>query len=158
MPRDGGSMSNIRPPTGCELFKPGHAPHYIQIRKAAEDRDHVAVKGRFIGSLTDTSVEVEVEGAAFPLWNHECERLAAAAALANGAIEYQPQWGLLWVPSTNGRYAFCVARVNGGSVPCSDRTSIGGPSELLRSAGGFIVRLTSATPADTIVDEGLSSN
>jgi hypothetical protein len=139
-------MSLIRPPTTCGLFKPGHSPHYIQIRKAAEDRDHAAASGRFIGIHTVTSVVVEVHGEELHLWNHECDRLADAAILADRAIEYQPQWGLLWVPSMNGRFAFCVARAVGSFLPCPDRLPTGGPSDLLGSAGGFSVRVTSTTP------------
>jgi hypothetical protein len=140
-------MSSIRPPTLCGLFKPGHTPHYIQIGKAVEDRDNAAVAGRFSGLHSETSIEIEVDGVAFHVWNHECERLADAAALADGAIQYQPKWGLLWVPATQGRYAFCVVRHSENFVACPARIPTGRPSELLDVAGGFTIPLTSRDTA-----------
>jgi hypothetical protein len=136
-------MSLIHPPIRCELFKPGHTPHYIQIRKAVEDRDNAAVAGRFAVLFSETSVEIEVGGVAIHLRNHECERLADAAAVADGVIQYQPKWALLWVSTVQGRYAFCVARNSGDFVPCRVGIPEGRPSELLEIAGGFSVPFTS---------------
>jgi hypothetical protein len=135
-------MSELRPTTMCGLFKPGHTPHWIQIGKAAEDRDDPPVSGRVLGLHSARSVVVAVDGREFTLWNHVCERLISAATVAGGTIEYQPRWGLLWVPSTNGRFAFCVARSRDDFVDCPDAPPVGRPSELLRSAGGFTVTLT----------------
>ena len=137
-------MSAIRPATMCGLFKPGHTPHWIQMRRAVEDRVDTPVPGRLIGLLSATSIAVEVDGREFSLWNHERERLAETAVLTRSAVEYQPRWGLLWVPTTNGRYAFCIARTRENFVHCPETPPTGRPSELLRSAGGFSTDLTRA--------------
>jgi hypothetical protein len=121
----------------CGLFKPGHNPHWIQINLAVEDKENLPTRGRFIEGLPDGSIVIEVDGPEQHLWNHEPERLAEAAAASEGAIEYQPRWGLLWVASKSGKYAFCVARSPDDHVPCPLQPPVGSPVELLESAGGF---------------------
>jgi hypothetical protein len=132
-------MSKIGPPKMCGLFKPGHNPHWIQMNKAVEDVENLLNLGVFVESRGDGTVVIEVDEHELLLWNHEPERLAEAAAASGGAVEYQPRWGLLWVPSTKGRFAFCVARSSDDHVPCPLRPPVGSPVELLESAGGFTV-------------------
>ncbi|GEM_PF-950861 len=132
-------MSEIRPPKMCGLSKPGHNPHWIQMNHAVEDKENRPTPGRFIESRPDGSVVIEVDNCELLLWNHEPERLAEAAAASGGAIEYQPRWGLLWVPSKIGRYAFCVVRSPNDHVSCPLHPPVGSPVELLKSAGGFTV-------------------
>src|ERR1039458_10468939 len=103
-------MSEIRAPKMCGLFKCGHNPHWIQMNLAVEDSENLPAPGRFVESRSDGTVVIEVDEHELLLWNHEPERMAEAAAASGGAVEYQPRWGLLWVPSTSGRYTFCVAR------------------------------------------------
>jgi hypothetical protein len=95
--------------------------------------------GRFIESRLDGSIVIEVDGQELRLWNHEPEQLAEAAAASGEAIEYQARWGLLWVPSTSGRYAFCVVLSAADHVACPLQPPVGSPVELLESAGGFTV-------------------
>jgi hypothetical protein len=130
-------MSEIRPPKMCGLFKSGHNPHWIQMNLAIKDNENLPTPGRFIESRPDGSVVIEVDNCELLLWNHELERMAEAAAASGGVVEYQPRWGLLWVPSTSGRYAFCVARSPDDHVPCPLQHPVGSPVELLESAGGF---------------------
>jgi len=130
-------MSEIRPTKMCGLFKPGHNPHWIQMNLAVEDKENRPTSGRFIESRPDGTVVIEVDNCELLLWNHEPERMAEAAAANGGVVEYQPRWGLLWVPSKSGRYAFCVVRSQNDHVPCPLQPPVGSPVELLESAGGF---------------------
>lgn len=130
-------MSDVSPPKNCGLFKPGHTPHWIQMRRAAEDRNNPPVACRFIEARQDGTVVIEVAGQVLHLWNHEPERLADAVAESGGALEFQTRWGLLWVPGANGRYAFCVAKSLVDHVPCPFPPPVGSPAQLLKSAGGF---------------------
>jgi hypothetical protein len=130
-------MSEIRPPNMCGLYKAGHTPHWIQMSRATEDRDNLPSSGRLVDSRSDGTVVIEVEDHELSVWNHEPERLADAAAVSGGAIEYQPRWGLLWVPSKSGKYAFCVAEPSADHVPCPLQPPVGSPVELLESSGGF---------------------
>jgi hypothetical protein len=123
----------------CALFKPGHNPHWIQINRAVGDRDDPPTPGRFAESRPDGSVVIEVDGHELNLWNHEPERLDEAAAASGGVVEYQPQWGLLWVPSNSGRYAFCVTRLPNDQLPCPMQLAVGDPMKLLEESGGFIL-------------------
>jgi hypothetical protein len=139
MPCDGGHMSEIRPPKMCGLFKSGHNPHWIQMNLAVEDKENRPTSGRFIESRSDGTVVIEVGNRELVLWNHEPERMAEAANASGGVVEYQPRWGLLWVPSKSGRYAFCVARSPDDHVACPPKLPVGGPMELLEGAGGFTI-------------------
>jgi hypothetical protein len=132
-------MSEIRTPKMCGLFKPGHNPHWIQMRKGLEDDESIPTPSRFIESRTDGSLVIEVDNRELLLWNHEPERLAEAVAANGGTVEYQPRWGLLWVPSKSGRYAFCVAEPSLYHVPCPLQPPIGSPVERIESAGGFTI-------------------
>jgi hypothetical protein len=132
-------MAEIQSPKMCGLFKSGHVPHWIQMSRATEDRENLPSSGRLVESRSDGEVVVEVDRHELRLWNHEPERLAEAAAASGGAIKYQLRWGLLWVPSNSGRYAFCVADPSTDHVPCPFQPPVGSPMELLKGAGGFTV-------------------
>lgn len=127
-------MSEIRPPKMCGLFKPGHNPHWIQVNRAREDIENTPATGRFIRSQGEGSVMIAVDGREVHLWNHESERLVEAAAASGGVVMYQQQWGLLWVPSKSGRYAFCVARFPIDQAPASTTTTFKSPSEAHHAA------------------------
>ncbi len=137
MPCDGGYMTKIRSPKMCGLFKSGHVPHWIQMSRATEDQENQPLTGRLVESQSDGTIVIEVDEEEMRLWNHEPERLAEAAAASGGAVEYQARWGLLWVPSTSGGYAFCVARSPDDHVPCPLQPPVRSPVQLLESAGGF---------------------
>ena len=65
--------------------------------------------------------------------------LVEAAGEIGGRVEYQPRWGLLWVPSAIGRYAFSVLPSPEGHVPCPQHPPVGSSVELLENAGGVTV-------------------
>jgi hypothetical protein len=130
-------MSDIRQPTMCGLFKPGHNPHWIQMRKGLEEDEDAPIPACFTEIRNDGTVVVEVSGRELVLWNHEPERMAEAAAARCGAAQYQPRWRLLWIPSNDGRYAFCVARASENHAPCPLLPPVGIAAELLKVAGGF---------------------
>lgn len=132
-------MSETRQPSMCGLCKPGHNPHWIQMNLALKDNESQPIPGRFIESRPDGTVLIEVEGHRSLLWNHEPERMTEVAVANDGAIEYQPRWGLLWVPSKSGRYPFYFARSPNDHALCPSRPPIGKPVELLEIAGGFTV-------------------
>jgi hypothetical protein len=138
-PCDGGYMSEIRAPKMCGLFKSGHVPHWIQMSRATVDTENRPNSGRLVDSQRDGTVVIEVDGQELLLWNHEPERLAEAAVASGGAVEYQPRWGLLWVPTKSGSYAFCVARSPDNHVPCPLQPLVGNPVELLENARGFTI-------------------
>ena len=134
-------MSEVRPPKNCGLFKPGHNPHWIQAKKGWEEKVDVPVPGRLISTSDDDTIVIEMDGQQLHLWNHEPQRIAEAAEASGGTIEYQDHWGLLWVPSKDGRYAFCVTRSPDAHVPCPLQPPVGSPMELLESAGGVTLRV-----------------
>ena len=132
-------MSTIRPPKMCGLFKPGHTPHWIQVNEAGNDSEHEPSPGLFIQSREDGTVVIEVDDQELLLWNHQPERIDEAVLALGRAISYQARWGLLWVPSQVGRYAFCVALASRSHEPCPSRPPTGTPAELMESAGGFTI-------------------
>jgi hypothetical protein len=132
-------MSEIRAPKMCGLFKPGHNPHWIQMSRATENRENLPAPCRFIEARQDGTVVIEVDGQELHLRNHEPERLSEGAAGNGGVVQYQPRWGLLWVPVTSGRHAFSVAGPSTDHVPCPLQPPQGSPVELLESAAGFSI-------------------
>lgn len=149
MPCDGGYMSEIRPPTMCGLFKPGHTPHWIQMSRATEDRENLPMLCRIIDARTDGTFVIEIEGEELVLWNHELDRLLEAVTDGHGIIEYQTHWGLVWVPISDGRYAFCVARSLQDHVLCPPQPPVGRPVQLLEIAGGFTISVDDPSMNET---------
>ena len=129
-------MTDSRPPQLCWYYLPGHRPHWIQVNLAGKDGGK-PLPGRLLDVGPDGSVDIEVQGQELHLWNHESDRLAEAAQRVGGALSYQSRWGLLWIPSESGRYAFCVARRSDQLSPCPTRAPEGTLTELLKEAGGF---------------------
>ena len=123
----------------CGLFKPGHTPHWIQVNKAVNDSEQEPSPGLFIQSRGDGIVVIHVNDRELLLWNHQPERIDEAVLAGGRAVSYQPRWGLLWVPSPAGRYAFCVASASRSHEPCPSRPPTGAPAELMASAGGFTI-------------------
>lgn len=131
-------MSEIRPTKPCVLFKPGHNPHWIQTRLATEDRQHPPVPGRLVNICNEGELVIEVEGQHVRLWNHVAARLSGAITAAHGELSYQARWGLLHVPSDDGRFAFCVVNIE-EHVECLATTPGGSPADVLRLTGGFTI-------------------
>lgn len=132
-------MTDIRAPKTCGLFKPGHQPHFVQWLQTTKDKIDLPSSGEFIEAREDGTIVIEVDDKELHLWNHQPERIAEAVAVGGSAIGYQPYWGLLWVPSRDGRYAFCVAPSLDDHVQCPLQPPVGSPAEMLESAGGFTI-------------------
>ena len=124
-------------PRLCGLFKPGHTPHWIQIGKAAEDRDDPPrVRSIHRPPLRDRSFVVEIDGVEFHVLNHVCERLVSAATLARGRDSIPAALGpAVGASRRTDVIAFCVvAFYSDDFVDVSRRaTYVGRPSELLRT-------------------------
>lgn len=133
-------MLEIRGLKRCGLFKPGHDPHWIQINRSNEDKDNAPLPGRLVDARSDGTIDVAVEQEVITLWNHDLGRMIDAIAAADGQISYQAAWHLIWVPSPDGRYAFCVSK-RAEHLACPDEVPTGTPAELLERAGGFTVRI-----------------
>jgi hypothetical protein len=93
-----------------------------------------------VDSRSDGTFDVEVERETITLWNHDFERMVDAIAAADGRLFYQSSWHLLWVPSADGRYAFCITKRE-EHLACLDEVPTGTPAELLERAGGFTIRI-----------------
>jgi hypothetical protein len=137
MPCDGGFMSDRTTKT-CALFKPGHNPHWIQIRLASEDTQHPPVLVQRINVRSEGNVVIDVGGKLLRLWTHDVDRVSEAISAANGAVFYQSRWGLLFVPSDDGRFAFSVDK-SAEHVACVESIQAGSPAEIIRRAGGFSI-------------------
>jgi hypothetical protein len=138
MPCDGGFMSEIRTTKTCALFKPGHNPHWIQIRLASEDTQHPPVLVQLISAERGGDVVIDVCGQLLRLWTHDVDRVSEAISAANGTVFYQARWSLLFVPSDDGRFAFCVDK-SAEHVACVEQIQAGSPAEIIRRAGGFSI-------------------
>lgn len=135
-------MIENRPPKICRSYLPGHCPHWIQVNLARKEGGK-PLPGRLIDVRLEGTVVVEVGGKELQLWNHDSDRLAEAARLAEGDVFYQVQWGLLWIASNDGgRYAFCVARLSDGPKPCPARDPEGSLIELLKESGGLTIPIS----------------
>ncbi len=153
-------MSEIRPPKMCGLFKSGHNPHRIQMSRATEDRGNMPSSGHLVGSQSDGTVIIEADERELSLWNHEPERIAEAAAASGGVVEYQPHWGLLWVPSKGGRYAFSIADASTDHLPCPLDPRVGNPAEharVCRRVPNFNQELTKAKSLGDLTKDEISS-
>lgn len=132
-------MTEIRAPKRCGLFHPGHEAHFVQCFQAIKDETNLSSLGELIEARTDGTTAIKVDGQELYLWNHEPERIAEAIAISGNIIEFQPRWGLLWIPSTAGRYAFCVAPSPDDHVQCPAQFKAGSPRQKLGTYGRFIV-------------------
>ncbi len=99
-------------PRACGLHLPGHEAHWIQARRSSLDTDNRPVEGRVHFVARDGRIEIRVRGRIQTYWHHQPERLAVAAAHANGEVTVQWRWRLLRVRSHEGFYVFCVADVD----------------------------------------------
>jgi hypothetical protein len=111
--------------------------------RATEDRINLLVPCRYIEARPNGTVTISVDGPQLTFWNHEPERPEEAAGKSGGRMEYQPRWGLLWVPSNDDRYAFSVAGPFTDSVPCPLESRVRSPEELLDCAGGLLISVKS---------------
>ena len=56
----------------CRSYDPGHAPHYIQLRKAFES---TRVPAKWIGIESPNAVSLSIDGVVRFFWNHHAETI-----------------------------------------------------------------------------------
>jgi len=86
-------QNKLPPPSECDLYVPGHTPHYIQWRLA---RDSGVSERRTIVDVADDGTVTFAEGE--PVWNHDPERIRAAVAAYGPTAEM----GSSYVMKVNG--------------------------------------------------------
>lgn len=111
--------------------------HFLQGLLSGNDLINPRLPGEFKEAREDGTIAIEVDGHELFFWNHEPERIDEAVFFGGSKIAYQPKWGLLYVPSSQGNYAFFVAESLEDHLPCPTEPPVGTPMELLKSAGGF---------------------
>lgn len=123
----------------CGLYLRGHDVHWIQAKISdREQGERPIMSGHLLEVRSEGLVIVEVQGSIYRLWNHDTDRMRVLVAGNAGEISYQPGFGLLRTASASGSYLFCVADADSPDLrPCPTSPPTGGPSELLRKAGGF---------------------
>jgi hypothetical protein len=139
----------------CGLYLPGHDVHWIQGIQSAKDQMNLPKVGNVVEVRADGIFVVELDGQLSRLWNHDPGRLERLVARNDGRVSYQPRWGLLRTPSSEGDYCFCVARADGPKRKrCPSKQATGTPIDLLRQSGGFSLRLTAPVADTESVSEG----
>jgi hypothetical protein len=87
-----------RPAKLCGSYKPGHAIHWIQARKAAEDRT-----GRERGEVIETGESWLVvrldDGTHRRYGNHDIPRLEQLLEEHGTRVEVQERWAVMWLGS-----------------------------------------------------------
>lgn len=125
----------------CGLYLPGHDVHWIQARVARKDGTGCPeFHGHLLGTRPGGVAIIEAGGVVHRLWNHNADRLERLAAVNDGAVSYQPGFGLVRTASNGGSYLFCVIDADSPDLrPCPDSPPTGTMVELLRNAGGFSI-------------------
>ena len=139
-------MSQTRPLKLCGLYLPGHEGHWIQVNLSHQDAENRPSRGRLTHVTEDGVLTVEIEELQVQLWNHDPARLIEVIGANGPDVSYQPRWGLLRSPQDFG-YVFCVAPAEADRRPCPEVPLTGDPFELLESAGGFTI------PVSSLLDE-----
>jgi hypothetical protein len=87
-----------RPAKLCGSYRPGHTIHWIQARKAAEDRT-----GRERGEVIETGERWLVvrldDGTHRRYGNHDIPRLEQLLEEHGTRVEVQERWAILWLGS-----------------------------------------------------------
>jgi hypothetical protein len=85
-----------RPTKRCESYRPGHAIHWIQARKAAEDRT-----GLEQGEVLETEegwLEVRLDDGTHRRYgNHDIPRLEQLLEEHGTRVEVQERWAVMWL-------------------------------------------------------------
>jgi hypothetical protein len=140
----------------CGLYLPGHDVHWIQAKRSVQEQtQRPSMPGRLLETQPEGLVIIEVQRVIYQLWNHDTDRIQDLVAANQGAISYQPGFGLLRTaasltssgtaeqstPATGASfYLFCVADANDPKLrPCPTNAPSGDLVDLLRNAGGFSV-------------------
>jgi hypothetical protein len=98
----------------CGSYKPGHEPHYIQVRKSSAPDADRPVAVRVLEVADDGRIAIDYAGRTIELWTHDLGRLRQLVRVAGGMATYQPRWGLLRVVMT----VFNVAGPGQEPAPC----------------------------------------
>lgn len=102
----------------CGSYRPGHQPHYIQARKAAEDRDNLPLHGVVVAVELNGIVVVRLPDGERRFWNHDPQRLKDIVGVGR-RVRYQERWGLLLHGSFGHRYLFSLGQPSEPpEVPC----------------------------------------
>jgi hypothetical protein len=83
-------MSTDTPLRHCNLYRPGHNPHLIQINRSYQDDENIPEPGHLVSVQPDGLVVIEVNSEERRLWNHEPERLERTVMANDGRILHQP--------------------------------------------------------------------
>ena len=87
-----------RPAKLCGSYLPGHSVHWIQARKAAEDRTG-RERGEVIGTGESWLVVRLVDGTYRRYGNHDIPRLEQLIEEHGSRVEVQERWAVMWLGS-----------------------------------------------------------
>ncbi len=125
----------------CDLYKPGHQPHFIQAKLASENDPAKYRNGTLMSVEDDGWITVEVDGELLRFWNHEPTRARACFKQAGGRVGL-PGYSLLHAPHKEGR-RYCFSVSEDGPTPCAPPSTAGsspkGLYEQVMTHGGFLV-------------------
>jgi hypothetical protein len=133
----------------CNLYRPGHNPHLIQINRSYQDDDNLPEPGQLVSVQADGMVVIEVGGEERRLWSHEPQRLERRVGANDGRLLHHPRWGLLISPHCLDESTawFCVARADDPELlPCSTELPPDDPLQRLASTGAFLIRFDESEP------------
>jgi len=82
----------------CGSYGPGHIMHWIQGKKAHEDRQPT-IKVKVVAVHDDGRVEIEGDELQLMLWYHDPDGLRSAVCVG-GRAEWKPNYHVLYVIST----------------------------------------------------------
>jgi len=113
-------LSPIPPLADCRRYRPGHAPHHIQVRLASASPSadwSPAVVMDFDGHRVTLAVDDELVG----LRTHDAPRLAGLVRRHGSGVRWNRQHSTLHLPLPGGtRAVFSVQPAEEPATPCED--------------------------------------
>ena len=93
----------------CRSYDPGHAPHYIQLRKAFES---IRVPADWVGIEPPTIVKFLIEGNVRSLYNHHPETIQDLLTIhSNSTLTWVEDFRVLIIETPgSGGFAFSLSR------------------------------------------------
>ena len=93
----------------CRSYEPGHAPHYIQLRKASESS---RVPARWVGIESPTTVNLSIEGVVTSFSNHHAETIRDLVTIhSDSQLAWVDDFRVLFIETSNGAgFAFNFSR------------------------------------------------
>jgi len=108
------------PLAGCRRYRPGHAPHHIQVRLAAESPPEVW-SSAVVMDVDGHAVTLAVDDELVRLRTHDAPRLAALVRRSGSGVRWNRRHSTLHLGLTGGtRAVFSVQPAEGPSSPCED--------------------------------------